>query len=119
MTDHYQFWALALTGAEPETTPGTPWAGYYIQRSYVSLPHSIPAKRNSTSIHRPLVEMPVAIWWNEQDGWNALVDDLMKNRHTTGTANVDEIFSRVCRQPITWERYNAMRDKIEEWREGR
>ena len=125
--DRYCFWRAQLAGESPETTPGCPWAGYYIAERYVSLPFAIPARKGG-SVHRVKVQAPVAIWFreaftdwegvDEAPTWIAQIN--MPNRTQTifRTEDVDDLFGQVCRSPITYERYNEMLNEICKWKAG-
>ena len=90
----YAFWEAQLAGENPETTPGTPHAGFY---------------RGGSSGKPYRAKMPetyIAIW--QEDGlWIARID------HTDGQPpymvvgwRVDEfIFPRCCRNAISYEDY--------------
>ena len=104
VADIWQFWRDQLDGLEPETTPGTPHAGYYIlrRRGYMPNPSPSPGKprKKVTETH-----LPVAIW--QDDGrWIAFVG---RNEEYTDADYIDErIFSVACRRAITFEEYQEM-----------
>lgn len=106
MTDAWQFWRDQLAGKSPETTPGTPHAGYFTSAHYVSLPY---AKK------RTLVESPVAIWCDDSE-WRAVEHGLMHGITLTRADDIDELFGRVCRSAITYETYTEMVATIDQWR---
>lgn len=102
--DIWQFWRDQLDGLEPETTPGTPHAGYYILRRRLKTPNPKPGpgkpRNKVTETH-----LPVAIW--QDDGrWIAFVG---RNEEYTDADYIDErIFSVACRRAITFEEYQEM-----------
>lgn len=80
----WSFWTRALAGEKPETTPGTPWPGFYRDRS----------------------TRAVAIW--KQDGaFQCVVTSGYCPKHQD---EIDELFGFVCRSPITRELFMAIRD---------
>jgi len=99
MDDEWQFWREQLAGGTPETTPGTPHAGYFIAKEYVSIPGG--AKR-------VLTDFPVAIWKDPDGNWIARGDKLLRGFNITMLDEIDELFGKVCRNPITHERYQEM-----------
>lgn len=102
----WSFWQRSLAGEKPETTPGTPFPGFYITKQYVSIPHG--AKR-------VLTDFPVAIWFDAGKWWSRI--EGLKNAWTNSdTDEVDELFGRVCRSPISHEKYKAMVATLEDWR---
>jgi hypothetical protein len=102
----WAFWTASLAGEHPDTTPGRPHMGFFISKQYVSIPHG--AKR-------VLTDFPVAIWFDGEKWWSRI--DGLKNSWTNGEQDeVDELFGRVCRAPITHDKYLAMVATLEEWR---
>ncbi|RJP45479.1 hypothetical protein C4587_00865 [Candidatus Parcubacteria bacterium] len=77
MSDIWEFWRRSLLGEKPETTPGTPHAGFYRDRS----------------------SRAVAIW-KDGEQWVCSVTSGYCPRHKD---EIDELFGFVCRAPITRE----------------
>lgn len=103
MTDEWTFWREQLAGREPETTPGTPHAGYYINRNRQTYrnPNPRPGEpRNKID----MTYEPCAIW-KDETGWHCLIHGKKAEREYSDTDTIDEIFSRVCRMAIPYDEY--------------
>lgn len=94
MGDAYQFWRDQLKGLEPETTPGTPHAGFYRGGS------------SGAKYKRKVPLSVVAIWQDETDEWIARTDRKGAAPVVQRGCNVDEfVFPRVCRNAISRDEY--------------
>jgi hypothetical protein len=104
--NQWAFWQSAIAGGKPETTPGTPHAGYYTAREYVSIPHG--EKRVCTFF-------PTAVW-HDETGWHARIDRLKSAFTISGQDEVDDVFRDVHQRPITYEKYQEMIATLEDYR---
>ena len=94
--DPYAFWRAQLAGENPETTPGTPHAGYYTSGSA------------GTAYKRERPVDFIAIWQDDDGEWVARTDQANGEvRITTGWAVDEFVFSRCCRNAIEYEDYLA------------
>lgn len=76
----WDFWASAMAGEKPETTPGTPHQGFY---------------RNKRDA--------IAIWQSDDTGeWLCLLNGKQFSRPID---EIDALFARCCRTPISHEVY--------------
>jgi hypothetical protein len=111
MTDDWRFWQAQLRGEEPQTTPGTPHAGFYTLRKRTTEYAPILGQRRNkvTTVH-----LPVAIW-NEGHNWHCVIGNGDDAEHYTDMARIDEtIFSRCCRNAIEYAEYERLiRDENE------
>ena len=108
MTDPtWSFWRAQLAGETPETTPGTPHAGYYLMRRRETRDNPNPRPgdpRKKVTTHYN----PVAIWFDEDSGWNCIEHTPRLILSNSSIEAIDEsIFSRCCRSPLTYEDYLA------------
>ena len=111
MSDPWAFWRSSLDGETPETTPGTPHAGYYLMRRRETRDNPNPRPgdpRKKVTTHYN----PVAIWQGNDDficlGWLCLEHAPRGPIYRTEADVIDEsIFSRCCRSPLTYEDYLA------------
>ena len=91
-----------LSGLEPETTPGTPHAGYYLLRRRARRENDDPNRRPGDPRKKVTTRhIPVRIWF-ENGEWVAQLADFFQY---AGTDSVDDIFSRCCRNAITKQEY--------------
>ncbi len=101
----WRFWRAQLAGEQPETTPGTPHAGFFVLRRRYT-------RENDDQNRRPgdprkkvtTVHLPVAIWLD--GGWHAVVGD---EEYYRDVDQIDDLFSRCCRNAIEHETYEEMR----------
>ena len=101
----WDFWFAQLAGENPETTPGTPHAGFYTNRRRVTFDNPEPGPGKPRKKIK-VFEETVAIWQDES-GWHCLIHSENGQRHLTDVDAIDEIFSRCCRTAITHEAYEA------------
>ena len=102
MNDDWTFWQEQVEGKTPETTPGTPHQGYYLYRRRTT--HSIPVEEMQIGGSRKRVTTthePVAIW-HDETGFHCLING---DVHLTDVEQIDNIFSRCCRNAITYTEY--------------
>ena len=104
MSDLWQFWRDEIAGLNPETTPGTPHAGYYLARRRESFPNPNPGvgqpRRKVVTYHDP-----VAIW-HDESGWHCLITrEGSTPVYLTDVEQTDQLFSRCCREAITYSKY--------------
>ncbi len=99
----YVFWHAQLLGEEPETTPGTPHAGFYMLRRRMTRENDDPNRKPGDPRKKvTTAHLPVAIWF-DADGWNCRIGT---DETITDASVIDEqIFSRCCRNAITFEEY--------------
>jgi hypothetical protein len=83
----WDFWLAQMAGKQPETTPGHPPSGFYRGRAL-------------DGAKQVTVNEAIAIW-RDEDG--KLFFKSSVGRIVTDADRIDEIFSRVCRKPITRE----------------
>lgn len=96
MTDQWAFWQAQLDGLSPETTPGTPHAGFYTSGSA------------GTAYKRDRPVDYIAIWQDEDGEWVARTDQSNGHVKINRGWKVDEfVFPRCCRNAITYEDYLA------------
>ena len=113
MTDPWHFWTEQLAGRQPDTTPGTPHAGYYINRNRQT--YRNPAPKVGGPRHKiSLTWEPCAIW-KDDDGWHCLIHGTKATREFTDADTIDDIFSRVCRTAIPYDEYQQ---RVAEMTEG-
>lgn len=100
--DQYRFWQAQLDGDNPDTTPGTPHAGFYFLNRRRTFPDPQLGRRNRVE-HVPET---IAIW-RDKNG-----DFIMRIADTRGTTRIindqmaiDNTFARVCRNAIDYETY--------------
>jgi hypothetical protein len=84
--NNWSWWKEALAGGTPETTPGHPHPGFYRDQ------------------HRRVV----AIWYTEEET-PSLMCATSAGYVPTEPDEIDELFSRVCRTPITRDFYLNIR----------
>lgn len=114
MSDAYAFWQAQLAGKEPETTPGTPHAGFYAndwRESYRNPNPTVGGPRRKIRI----IPGVTAIWF-ENDEWLCRTDTPEGVRLAHGADDVDAIFARVCRKSISFETYTR---KVHEYEQHR
>jgi len=106
MDQDWSFWMAQLSGSEPETTPGTPHAGFYRGGS------------SGAAYKRAFPETLIAIW--QEDGeWVARTDRAGAQPIIQRGWRVDEfVFPRCCRNAITHETYIEKIKEIEDARTG-
>ena len=103
MTDPWQFWQEQLAGRNPETTPGTPHAGYYINRNRQT--YRNPNPRPGDPRHKVSTTYePVAIW-HDDAGWHCMIHGKHGIREMNDTDAIDNLFSYVCRTAIPYMEY--------------
>lgn len=92
VSNQFDFWIEQIGGRSPETTPGHPHSGFYRGRA-------LDRAKNTT------VNEAIAIWRDEN---GQLFFKSSIGRIVTDPARIDEIFSRVCRKPITRELFMSV-----------
>lgn len=103
MKDGYEFWRAQLNGEKPETTPGTPHAGFYLNPWRESYPNPSPTVGGP---RRKVRIIPgVSAIWKDGDNWFCRTDTPEIVKLVEGQDAVDDIFSRVCRNAIPHEKY--------------
>lgn len=90
--DQWAFWLAQIGGKKPDTTPGYPHSGFYRGRA-------LDRAKNTT------VNEAIAIWRDEA---GSLFFKSSVGRIVTDPDRIDEIFSRVCRKPITRELFMSV-----------
>jgi len=111
MSDEWTFWREQLVGAEPKTTPGTPHAGYYINRNrqtYRNPEPGVGKPRHKVN----LTYEPCAIW-KDETGWHCLIHGKEGTRYTQDVEQIDYIFSRVCRTAVPHDEYLSRVEEFE------
>lgn len=115
MTDLWAFWMAELAGKAPETTPGTPHAGFYANDWRQSFPNPNPTVGGP---RRKIRIIPgVSAIWFENGEWLCRTDTPETVSLVSGTDNVDGIFSRVARKAISYDRYQELVKAYEQDRE--
>ena len=101
----YDWYFAQLDGKNPETTPGTPYCGFYRLRRRMMIDNPNPAPGESRKNPKVIFE-PVAIWKDEagqfccaKPGWTPTKQD-----------EIDNLFSRVCRDAVPEDVYRAAVD---------
>jgi hypothetical protein len=107
MMDAWHFWREQLAGKAPETTPGTPHAGYFLSRRRVTKDNPNPTiggpRKKVETYHDP-----VAIW-HDGESWHCLITRVDgPPRYLTNVDAIDDVFSRCCRSALTYEAYIAL-----------
>ena len=107
MNADYKFYfaqldAQAGKGQPPETTPGTPHAGFYRLRRRIMLDNPNPAPGESRKNPKVIFE-PVAIW-KDGDEWACAKPGFCPTKQD----EIDELFSRVCRDAVPEDVYRAV-----------
>lgn len=92
MNEQWSFWQRQMMGETPDTTPGHPHSGFYRGRAL-------------DRAKQVTVNEAIAIWRTE-DG--KLFFKSSVGRIVTDPDRIDEIFSRVCRKPITRELFMSV-----------
>jgi hypothetical protein len=104
MDDDWSFWMSQLAGENPETTPGTPHAGYYLLRRRISRPNDDPNRKPGDPRRKvETTHLPVAIW--NDGGWHMVIG---REEHYRDVDQIDETFSRCCRNAITYDEYQEL-----------
>lgn len=103
MSDEWNFWREQLVGNNPETTPGTPHAGYYVNRNRQTYRNPNPGPGKPRHKVRTVYE-PVAIW-KDETGWLCLIHGEAGVRELSDTDAIDNVFSYVCRTAIPHDEY--------------
>jgi hypothetical protein len=99
MSDPWRFWREALDGGFPETSPGTPHAGYFVISNRRTFDNPNPTVGGSRKVVKT-TEEPVAIWIGD-NGWQCVIGRHPEMRELTDIESIDAVFSRCCRRPIT------------------
>ena len=105
--DMYEFYfkqldAQAGKGQPPETTPGTPHAGFYRLRRRIMVDNPNPAPGESRKNPKVIFE-PVAIW-KDGDEWACDKPGFCPTKQD----EIDDLFSRVCRDAVPEDVYRAV-----------
>lgn len=107
--DQLNWYFDQLSGLEPETTPGRPYAGFYLLRRRTVRPNDDPNRKPGDSRNKVTVRhLPVAIWWDE--GWDDWCVSIENITHI-GADYADEVFSRCCRAAISKDEYERLRNE--------
>lgn len=93
--------AQAGKGKPPETTPGTPHAGFYRNRRYVRDDSAADAPGPKK---RKLIHEPIAFW--KEDGVMFCARKI--GRAPERLDEIDELFSQCCRDAVTEEAYRTV-----------
>lgn len=102
----WSFWQEQLAGNNPETTPGTPHQGYYINRNRQTYPNPNPRPGDPRNKVKTTME-PCAIW-HDADGWHCVITGEDGPRYTQDVERIDYTFSRCCRQAIGYDEYRNL-----------
>ncbi len=95
--------AQAGKGQPPGTTPGTPHAGFYRLRRRIMLDNPNPAPGESRKNPKVIFE-PVAIWKDLDSGeWCCAKPGFTPTKQD----EIDDLFSRVCRDAVPEDVYRA------------
>jgi len=109
MDSDWSFWLAQLAGENPETTPGCPWAGFYLLRERRRWADVRGGRRWRVETNH----WPTAIWNNNGD-WHCVITRASETSHVIDITAIDEgIFSRCCRAAITHDEYLAKVAEIE------
>lgn len=106
--------AQAGKGKPPETTPGTPHAGFYRLRRRIMIDNPNPAPGEPRKNPKVIYE-PVAIWKDGEE-WCCAKPGFTPTKQD----EIDDLFSRVCRDAVPEEAYRAVvaggmwQDQVEE-----
>ena len=102
----WDWWNEALAGKTPETTPGTPHWGFFLlrERQMTRTPPEQrkiggPRHKATTYFH------PVSIWQDACGVWNCVIDRPGQKSWLTDVDDIDSVFSRCCRAPMTHDCY--------------
>ena len=96
--------AQAGKGQPPETTPGTPHAGFYRLRRRIMIDNPNP-KPGDPRKNPKVVYDPVAIWKDaDSSEWCCAKPGFCPTKQD----EIDELFSRVCRDAVTEDAYRAV-----------
>jgi hypothetical protein len=110
MSEEWRFWKAQLAGETPETTPGTPHAGFYILRRRWTRENDDPNRRPGDPRKKVTTEdLPVAIWLD--GSWHMVIG---KEEYYRDVDRIDDTFSRCCRNAIDHETYERMRHEHED-----
>lgn len=105
MTDAWAFWRAQLEGEQPETTPGTPHAGFFIHRRRWTRDNDDQNRKPGDPRKKVTKEdLPVAIWFDA--GWHMVIG---KEEYYRDVEKIDETFSMCCRNAITHDEYERLR----------
>lgn len=107
MNADYKFYfaqldAQAGKGQPPETTPGTPHAGFYRLRRRIMIDNPNPAPGESRKNPKVIFE-PVAIWKDGEE-WACAKPGFCPTKQD----EIDDLFSRVCRDAVPEDVYRAV-----------
>ena len=105
MSDEWQFWRDQLAGGMPETTPGTPHAGFFRLKWRTTRPNDDPNRRPGDPRNKVTTRMRLVAIWKEAGQWHMLLDD----DYSTDVDWIDSIFSQCCRNAIEHDEYEALR----------
>lgn len=109
MSDEWRFWKAQLAGETPETTPGTPHSGFFILRRRYTRHNDDPGRKPGDPRKKvTTVHLPVAIWFD--GGWHAVIG---KEEYYRYIDMIDDVFSRSCRNAISYDEYERLRHEIE------
>jgi len=96
--------AQANKGQPPETTPGTPHAGFYRLRRRIMIDNPNPRPGESRKNPKVIFE-PVAIWKDLDSGeWCCAKPGFCPTKQD----EIDDLFSRVCRDAVPEDVYRAV-----------
>ena len=116
MTD-WSFWQAQLAGKEPETTPGTPHAGFYQADRRKTFPN--PNPRVGEPRRKVKIVSGVCAIWCERGEWLCRMDTEDALYMVSGQDEVDGIFSHVCRKAINQDEYSKKVQDHEQHRDNR
>jgi hypothetical protein len=102
LTD-WSFWQEQLADRKPETTPGTPHAGFYQADRRKTFPN--PSPRVGEPRRKVKIVSGVCAIWCEDGGWVCRMDTEDAAFVISGQEEVDANFSHVCRQAIPHNEY--------------
>ncbi len=106
--DDWRFWHSQLAGAEPETTPGVPHQGFYMLRRRTTRENDDPNRRPGDPRKKvTTVHLPVAIWFDDE--WNCRIG---MDEYIIDDDGIDYVFSKCCREAITFEKYEQELAKL-------
>jgi hypothetical protein len=109
MIAEWNFWREQLEGGSPETTPGTPHAGFFILRRRYTIYNDDPARKPGDPRKKVTTEyLPVAIWFD--NGWHMVIG---REEYYRDPDQIDETFSRCCRSAISHDEYERLRNENE------
>lgn len=105
MSAEWEFWRAQLAGEQPETTPGTPHAGFFLLKRRWTRENDDPNRRPGDPRKKVTTEtVPVAIWLD--GGWHMVIS---REEYHRDIDYIDTTFSRCCRNAIDYAEYERLR----------